>query len=123
MSISKTPPGGAHLYIQPSDSGVKKGRRLLNLRTASSQKNALMTACNWADLYALTQECGVLLNPVRRNNSKATMATGLDEWVSLELRPRQPTTYSHAQRLSPQAQNQVLDVNAPVLPFNDLPNP
>ena len=81
MSSLKGPPGGSHLYNQLDEQKVKRGRRILNSREDRPQEEALKRACNWADLYALAIETGVTLNPIRKDNTKATIADALEDWV------------------------------------------
>jgi hypothetical protein len=80
--------GGAHLYKEPNPNKFRKGRRLLNIRDESStQAEALRVNCTWADLFGLSAECGVSLNPIRHANTKASMAEALENWVSI-IHPR-----------------------------------
>lgn len=76
--------GGIHLYKQPVEKSMRTGRKILNSRERISKRGALVDACTWADLYALTIECEVhaQLNPIRKENSKDSMAELLNTWVS-----------------------------------------
>jgi hypothetical protein len=81
MTTKKSPPGGSHLYSQPQEAKVKKGRRILNLRIGESQAKSLKASCTWADLYFLARECGATINSVRKENSKASLSDSLETWV------------------------------------------
>lgn len=82
MADSSKLPGGPHLYQQASETKVRKGRLILNSRDPAPVISRLKNGLSWAELYALSLECGIDLNPRRGKNSKGTMAEDLDKWVS-----------------------------------------